>query len=249
MKHLFEQERVLIGQGRMANVYLWKGFAYKCFQSDYPEDWITYELHIQNTVSQLGLPTVKYYPSEIPHSLKMDYIKGISLADKMQQEKYLHGIEDLFKLMLSVHENRGLDLPSLNPFLVEEISKLDLDSSYKALALTFISEIPDKDVLCHLDFHFLNVMCAEDKDYIIDWVNAKLGNPIYDFARSYVILYEFAYRLSKKYLKMIKVHGSFDVLELSKAIYVMAVHRLTEYQSEKVKQLVEQYFIINSKND
>jgi hypothetical protein len=247
MEQLFMKERVLIGQGKMAKVYLWDGFAYKCFQSDYPEDWIAYELHIQNTISQLGLPTVNYYPSEFPHSIKMDYIVGISLADKIRQEKYKHGLEDLFSLILTVHEKRdlekiNLELPRLNPFLLQEISKLDIDTIQKDLAVKYIAEITDQDVLCHLDLHFLNVMCADSSYYIIDWVNAKIGNPIYDFARTYVILYEFANRMSKKYLDMVKSQCGFDLSELNKAIYVMAVHRLTEDSSEKIKQLIDQYF-------
>lgn len=249
MEQLFKKERVLIGQGKMAKVYLWNGFAYKCFQSDYPEDWIAYENHIQNIISRLGLPTVPYYPSEIPHSIKMGYIEGISLADKMRQEKYVHGLEDLFSLFSSVHEKTDLDLPKLNPFLLHEISKHDIESSKKDLAIRYIAQITDKDILCHLDFHFLNVMCADNRYYIIDWVNAKIGNPIYDYARTYVILYEFANRMSKKYLKMVKEQGEFDLSELQKAIYVMAVHRLTEYKSEKIMELINQYFLLSEEND
>lgn len=100
-------------------------------------------------------------------------------------------------------------------------------------------EIEDKNVLCHLDYHFLNLMFAKDEYYIIDWINAKLGNPIYDFARTYVILYQYANRASKKYLTMVKKLKSFSILELQKAIYVMAVHRLTEECDDKVRQLID----------
>lgn len=240
MENIFENERVIIGEGKMAKVYRYNDFAYKCFHKDYPEDWIAYEVGIQNTINQLGLPTVNYYPSEFPHSIKMDYINGISLADRMRQSKYKYGLEDLFSLLLKVHIKGEIDLPKLNPFLIQGISNLEVNNQFKELAIKYISELPDDNVLCHLDFHFLNLMYAQDQYYIIDWVNAKIGNPIYDFARTYVILYEFAYRISKKYLKLVKEQCGYDTLDLNKAIFVMTLQRLTEYRSEKVLQLLDE---------
>lgn len=238
MEQLFNKEKILIGQGKMAKVYLWNGYAYKCFRADYPEDWITYEMRIQNLINQEGLPTVKYYPSEIPHSIKMDYIKGIPLADKIRQEKYKSGLDDLMSTFLKIHEKTVMDLPRLNPFLLKEISKLNIDHSQKELTVKYISDLPDGEVLCHLDYHFLNLMYTDHGYYIIDWISAKIGNPIYDFARTYVILYEFANRLSKKYLNMVTQQCEFALSDLQKAIYVMAVHRLSECNSEKIKQLI-----------
>lgn len=239
MEHIFEQERVLVGQGKMAKVYYWNGFAYKCFESNYPEDWITYEIKIQNVLSQLKLPTVKYYTSEIPHSIKMDFINGITIADRVVKEKYKNGIEDLLSVQFKIHEYVDVDLPRLKPYLIKYLNQYDETQTQKELAIQYIMEIEDKNVLCHLDYHFLNLMFAKDEYYIIDWINAKLGNPIYDFARTYVILYQYANRASKKYLTMVKKLKSFSILELQKAIYVMAVHRLTEECDDKVRQLID----------
>jgi hypothetical protein len=63
---------------------------------------------------------------------------------------------------------------------------------------------------------------------MIDWVNAKNGHPIYDVARSYVIFYEFAFRLSQKFLTLVRKKYGFSDVDLNKAIYVMALHRLNE---------------------
>ncbi len=238
MEHTFEQERVLIGQGRMAKVYHWNGFAYKCFDSNYSKDWITYEMKIQNVIKELNLKTVNYYTSEIPHSIKMDYINGITLADRVVKEKYKNGIEDLLFVQLKIHENRNVDLPKLKPNLINHFNKYDGEQVQKELAIQYIMEIEDKDNLCHLDFHYLNLMYAENEYFIIDWINAKLGNPVFDFARTYVILYQHANRASKKYLTLVKKLKAFSLKELQKAIYVMAVHRLAEDSSDKVKRLI-----------
>lgn len=46
-------------------------------------------------------------------------------------------------------------------------------------------------------------MYAHSEYYIIDWINAKLGNPVLDIARTYVVLKQYAQRQANKYLKMI----------------------------------------------
>ncbi len=239
MERNFNLERVLIGQGKRAKVYLWNGFAYKCFDDDYPEDWIRYEMSIQKLINETELKTVKYYESEFPHSIKMDYIEGISLANRVFNEKYKESIDDLFSLFDGVHNIKGLALPDLNAYLLETIDKMDIEDNVKEKAIKCIAELPSGDTLCHLDFHFLNLMYAEGEYYIIDWINARNGNPIYDFARSYVILHEYAYRLSKKFLKRVKNQQGFLESAFLKAVYVMAVHRLSEQKSDKVLQLIE----------
>lgn len=243
MEQAFHTEKTLIGQGKMAKVYLWNGFAYKCFNSDYPNDWIDYEIRIQNTISKTGLPTVNYYDSEIPHSIKMDFIDGTTLGERIRKEKYKGGLEDLLLLFSQIHKIKDIDFPSLNPFLTREINKLNIDDSMKQLAAGYICDIKDEKTLCHLDYHFLNLMYSHDRYYIIDWINSKIGNPIYDYARTYVILYEFANRFSKKYLNTIKEQNKFNQSDFKKAIYVMALHRLSEYDSEKVKKLISEISI------
>lgn len=243
MEQIFHTEKTLIGQGKMAKVYLWNGFAYKCFDDYYPNDWIDYEIRIQNTINKTGLPTVNYYDSEISHSIKMDFIDGTTLGERIRHEKYRGGLEDLLLLFSQIHKIKDIDLPSLNPFLTREINKLNVDDSMKKLATGYICDIKDENTLCHLDYHFLNLIYSHDRYYIIDWINSKIGNPIYDYARTYVILYEFANRFSKKYLNTIREQNKFNQLDFKKAIYVMALHRLSEYDSEKVKKLISEISI------
>ena len=127
----FISERIMIGKGRMADVYLWNGYAYKCFGEQYPDNWIKYETDIQNEICNTNLPCVRYMPSEFPNSIRMDYIEGISLADRVMKEKYKRGVEDLIELMRQVHSVRDLALPELNPSLKHTISQMDVDERYK----------------------------------------------------------------------------------------------------------------------
>ena len=42
--------------------------------------------------------------------------------------------------------------------------------------------------------HFMNIMIPKDKSgfTIIDWMNARIAPPVFDYARTYVILKEFS---------------------------------------------------------
>lgn len=271
----FVDERKLIGQGREANVYLWNGYAYKCFNSNYPKDLIEYEFNLQNTIYSTGLPTVKYYESEIPHSIKMDYIDGVHIGEKYFDRSYKDGVynipdlsgnevqrlrqnyEKVLNIMLSlstrIHSIKESDIksasekindfsiPYLNPTLIKRINSIDIEDSRKQLAIKFISEIEDKKALCHMDYHFFNIMCSDDKYLVIDWMDSKLGNPIYDYARSYIILYEFVSEFDELYLEAVKNQYDVDEADLKKAIYVMAVHRLAETNSNKLRDFINSY--------
>lgn len=92
----------------------------------------------------------------------------------------------------------GVNLPTFKSYALNDICEMQIGQEKKNLALEWLKDIPNKKNLLHLNFHFLNVMYADMRYYIIDWINARIGNPIYDYARSYVIMNEFSYHLSKK---------------------------------------------------
>lgn len=234
----FQRERILIGEGRMTRVYLWKGYAYKCFQEDYPSDMIVYEKKIQDIISNTSLPVVKYYESEFPHSIKMDYVKGITMMERINQGGYDNWDQEFLSLFQAIHQVEGQNLPLLKPYLEEQISKLSFESGVKKTALTCLQELPEGNRVCHLDYHFLNLIYSEEKYFVIDWINAHCGNPILDAARAYVILYEFANPLAERFLELYEEKNSYQRQDIDKAILVMALHRLTETESDKVKELI-----------
>lgn len=280
----FIAERILIGQGREANVYFWNGFAYKSFNSSYPNNLIEYEYKVQNTIYNTGIPTVRYYESEIAHSIKMDFIDGIHIGEKFFKRTYKDGVynssdsnrsdeetlklntEECLRIMLSLfskihsitesdivaafekHTTKdaklgslsSISMPSLNESLSRVINNIKLDDSTRQLAINYISEIKDDKILCHMDYHFFNIMYSflSDKYYVIDWMDAKLGNPIYDYARSYIIVYEYAAEFAEVFIAVLNNLAIFDENDFKKAIYVMAVHRLAESDSERLKALI-----------
>ena len=95
-----------------------------------------------------------------------------------------------------------------------------------------------------MDYHFLNVLFGEDKIYIIDWVNAKNGKAIWDYARTYVIFYEYAAGMKTKYLKEVLRREQYSKELFMRAVYASAVFRLTEHDTRRVRQLINKALVM-----
>jgi 3-oxoacyl-[acyl-carrier-protein] synthase III len=70
------------------------------------------------------------------------------------------------------------------------------------------------------------------KYIIIDWVNAKLGNPLMDIARSYIIFKQYVKRLANKYLRLMTKEMNIDVTEVYRVLPLMAALRMLEHIDE-----------------
>lgn len=77
------------------------------------------------------------------------------------------------------------------------------------------------------------------KYFIIDWINSRLGNPVYDYARTYVIINEFVPEMGKQYLDIICNEGLINRAEFKKALYVIALLRVREVSNESTNKLIE----------
>jgi tRNA A-37 threonylcarbamoyl transferase component Bud32 len=72
--------------------------------------------------------------------------------------------------------HRGLArLASSQPTLAEWVGRI-------------LARLPDGDALCHGDFHPGQVMLSGDRHAALDWSGAKRGDPLFDYARTRVLL-------------------------------------------------------------
>lgn len=244
----FLKKRNEIGSGMAAKVYSYNGFAYKCYDEDYPKEWIDYEYEVQEEIMKSELPVPCYYESEFPNSIKMDLIHGISMYDRLMDVGKDIVMEEMMTWFEKIHQVKGLNLHSISKYMLDKIEQAPVDKGEKELAVQCLSivenEINETEVLCHMDYHFLNVMYEEDEVRIIDWTNAKNGKAIWDYARTYVIFYEYAAGMKTKYLKEVLRREGYSKELFMKAVYVNAVYRLTEHDTKRVRQLMSKAHIM-----
>lgn len=227
------KNRQQVGEGKTAKLYLEEGYVYKTYPADYPTQWIEWEATVQQEVQKktnLLLPKAIFDKER--RELKMEFLEGCTLAERMRKEKYKFAVEDLVALQLSVYQYKELNLEQAHEIFEKQLQKARLESQLKEKALDLLKKIEIKTALCHFDLHFLNIMYSYSDYYLIDWVNAKLGNPVLDIARTYIILKQYTPRLANKYLNMIVKQGNFCLEEVKQAIPLLAILRLSEADTE-----------------
>ena len=189
----FDGSQILIGKGAQADVCKYQGYAYKIYKPTYPEEWIRFEMQQQETVVGAGLSDIRYYETSDPHIIKMDLIEGVELEKKVL-EGYLEGFEILRNAFKKVHS--ALVYPGIKMPRLIETAGMGLTPEQCGQIFPVIERLSEKyeSCICHLDLHFQNIMLPNDgTDYkIIDWMNARIAPPIFDYARTYVIFDEFS---------------------------------------------------------
>lgn len=227
--------RKIIGKGKVSIIYSNGHKAYKTYPPSYHSSWIKHEFMIQQELfEKTTLPILKYELHE--REIEMDIIEGITLADRVRKQKYPNGLNDLIDLQVGIYEYHSLNLGDAFVDFNIIIQNSAMGEELKEKALYSLSLIEKRKSLCHFDFHFENIMFDGRNYYIIDWVNAKLGNPVMDIARTYIILKQYATRIAEKYIATITKKMKLSDKDVRVAIPLMAALRLIESNSVSFRE-------------
>ena len=117
-----------------------------------------------------------------------------------------------------------------------------------------LAAMPAGDRLCHGDFHPGNIMVLKQGEMIIDWIDAAIGNPLADIARTTVIFLGAiaAHQIKQPFMKFILhlfhdlyIHNYFSIRPGGENQYrqwlpIVAAARLSENIPELEKWLISQ---------
>lgn len=195
----FDGSQIIIGHGAQADVIEYYGYAYKLYKNTYPSEWIAFEKGQQKAVNLAGLSPIKYYDTDDDHIIKMDLIKGVMLETKMK-EGFEGGLETIAEAFRRIH---NADISNINmPRMIDTLSYVMTEEEYISAA-PIVERLSEKykSCICHLDMHFQNIMFPDDGgDFIIiDWMNTRIAPPVFDYARTYVVIEEFVKELIPYY--------------------------------------------------
>lgn len=80
-------------------------------------------------------------------------------------------------------------LPDQRQWLLHKINdERWLTPQERAAVLNLLTKLPVGQAVCHGDFHPGNVLLRTGTPVIIDWIDASLGNPLADVARTTIVL-------------------------------------------------------------
>ena len=93
------------------------------------------------------------------------------------------------RLHIHIHSHQAIQFAGLKVRIAANIATTPLlDEPRKRELLGAIVDKPEGDRLCHGDFHPLNISGDVGHPTIIDWPDARRGDPAADVCRSYLLL-------------------------------------------------------------
>ncbi|MEB5452483.1 phosphotransferase [Virgibacillus pantothenticus] len=134
----------------------------------------------------------------------MEYIKGKTLGERLIAKEL--PLDEV--ISLTVEEQQRLhnvtihssDLEQMKEKLKQQINAADqLEQLKKTKLLQLLEEIADGDKLFHGDFHLFNLIAANNRMTIIDWVDATVRDIHADVNRSYLLYSQYSQEIVEKY--------------------------------------------------
>jgi Ser/Thr protein kinase RdoA (MazF antagonist) len=180
-----------IAVGRTAEIFAWEdGRILKLLRPGFPPHLIEQEERITSAVVQAGLPAPKtcgLIEVNGRPGILYERIDGPSLTGVMVQQplRLREHAELLARLHAALHTRTIAGLPRQKDILAYQVRAAEvLPVEVRNSVLTMLYRLPDGDILCHNDFHTLNVLMGASGPVIIDWESASLGSPCADVART-----------------------------------------------------------------
>jgi hypothetical protein len=196
----------LLAVGNVAEIFEWDSRVVKLYKLKAAKPAAFREAAIHATVEALGLPVPGVWgvqEIEGRWGLVFDRVSHPTFAEPMLRNpdvvpRYL---DSMVRLQMRVHGLVAIQFAGLKVTLAASIAAAKLlGARRKQAMLDGIADMPDGDRLCHGDFHPLNILGEPSQPVIIDWLDARRGDPAADVCRSYLLLKLHAGAIAVPYL-------------------------------------------------
>jgi uncharacterized protein (TIGR02172 family) len=189
-----------IGSGRTAALYGWgEGRVLKLYQP-----WIStrefaeFEFSRARAVCEAGVVAPQVY--EIVQvdgrfGLVYERIEGRNMLDDMLKRPWTlfrdaRRMAEVHAAMHSAPSENAAGLPDLHDRTADRLHRCTLlGDELKQKLLARLQALPRGKSVCHGDFHPLNILLSPRGPFVIDWMDASIGSPVADVART-LLLFE-----------------------------------------------------------
>lgn len=182
-----------IAYGRTAEIFDCRdGQVLKLFYDWFGLGAIHYEQRIAQAVHASGLPVPavgKIVQVNDRNGLLYQYVAGSAMWEQMRPWNLFRFARLMAELHAEMHASTvQVDIPNQRQRLIDKINDAKaLPTNLRDKALAALDGMPTGNRLCHGDFHPGNLMVSGQDVIIIDWIDASLGNPLADLARTTVL--------------------------------------------------------------
>ncbi len=182
--------------GRTAEIYPWgEDQVLKLFYQWFSPKNIEYEQRITQAIQKAGLPVPE--AGEIirvdgRNGLIYQRVDGKPMGDWLFRHPWMvnKAARRTAALHVEMHSSTvQADIPLQHERLARKIESAEgLSNTLRGKALAALGTMPTGDCLCHGDYHPGNILITHQGQCIIDWIDATIGNPLADVARTTILL-------------------------------------------------------------
>jgi hypothetical protein len=186
----------LIGQGGEAEVFVCPdGRVLKLLRASRPRTGLAFEIAALEAARSAGVSVPQVYEEVVIDGragLMMERLDGTDLLTIIGRKPWLVFRSGRLTGEIHARINAGRapeSLPAVKDVMTRGLARLA--SSQPTLAewvRGILAGLPDGDALCHGDFHPGQLMLSGDRCAALDWSGAKRGDPLFDYARTRVVL-------------------------------------------------------------
>jgi hypothetical protein len=186
----------LIGQGREAEVFECRdGRVLKLLRAHGPSTGLAFEIAALGAARSAGVSVpVAFEEVAIDGrmGLMMERLEGADLFTIIGQKPWL--VFRSGRITGEIHARINAarapaSLPAVRDVVNRGLARLALSEPMLAERIgRILTHLPDGDALCHGDFHPGQLMSSGDRYAAFDWSGAKRGDPLFDYARTRVLL-------------------------------------------------------------
>jgi len=181
--------------GGTAEVYDWKpGWVLKLYFDRYEPGMADFERRIAGAICATGLPVPAVgdiVTINGREGLLYQKCDGEPMGENLAKHPWriISYARTLAELHAEMHAKpMQADISPLHRRLTHKIQDAKpLPENIRAAALTTLEAMPDGDRLCHGDFHLGNILLSRPEPTIIDWIDASIGSPLADVARTSIL--------------------------------------------------------------
>jgi hypothetical protein len=195
-----------LATGNTAELFEWGSRVMKLYKSPAAKRAAFAEAAKSATVEALGLPVPSVWGVHVVKDrwgLVFDRVTQKSFAEQMlgNWNDVPRFLECMAGLHIQIHSHHAIQFAGLKVALAANIAAATLiDKPRKQALLDAIVDMPDGNRLCHGDFHPLNILGDTSNPVIIDWLDARRGDPAADVCRSYLLLKLHAAEIAMAYV-------------------------------------------------
>ncbi len=182
-----------IARASTAEVYAWgAGQVLKLFHERSP--WHANEVAATKVAREAHLPVPEVIEGLIEigerEGIVFERIDGPVMTEYIEDhpDQVEECAQQAAELHARIHSTAVSELPPLTELLAWSVQQAEpLEEDTRKAVLEVLHGLPAGGMLCHNDFHPTNIIVSSQGPVAIDWAIGTRGNPLADFARTWLI--------------------------------------------------------------